>query len=209
VTAKVVTISAVYGARGDVIGSAVAQRLGLPFVDRAIPDTVALEIGCSLEEALAHDGRAESGLGRVLSGAARLPGMAFGGLDVYLPDRTIVPEEEFVDRTEEVIRHMAESGAVILGRAAAVVLADEPYALHVRLDGPAERRLAQVVAELGVEERGARRMLEANDRARTAYVKHFYRVDPASPSLYHLVLDATRLPQAACVDLVVTAADAV
>lgn len=89
------------------------------------------------------------------------------------------------------------------------MLADEPYALHVRLDGSLERRPAQVMDELSVAEREARRMLEANDRARTAYVKHFYRVDPASPNLYHLVLDATRLPQAACVDLVVTAAHAV
>lgn len=204
-----VTVSAAYGTRGDLIGFAIAERLGVPFVDRAIPDTVALEVGCSMEEALAHDDRAESGLGRILAGAARLPGMAFGGLDVYLPDRTIVPDEEFVTHTEQIIRDVAKGGAVILGRAAAVVLADEPYALHVRLDGPAERRLAQVTVELGVTDREARRMLDANDRARTAYVKHFYRVDPASPSLYHLVLDATRLPEAACVDLVVSAAHAV
>jgi cytidylate kinase len=95
---------------------------------------------------------------------------------------------------------------VILGRAAARVLADHPRALHVRLDGPRERRLAQVVTDFGVGQKAAQRMLDENDRARAAYVKHFYRVDPASPRLYHLVIDSTRLPHRACVDLIVSAA---
>ena len=49
--AGVVTISATFGAKGSVIGPAVAERLGTPFVDRAIPYTVAADIGCTLEEA--------------------------------------------------------------------------------------------------------------------------------------------------------------
>jgi len=209
-TARTVTVSSAFGALGGSIGPAVADRLGLPFVDRAIPDAVATEIGCSLAEALEHDDRAETGLGRLLAGAARLPNVSIGGMDVYAPDRPrLVPEEEFVEHTERVIRKVAEEGAVVLGRAAAVVLGDDPQSFHVRLDGPRARRLAQVAAEFGVEGRTAERMLDDNDRARTAYVKHFYRVDPASPWLYHLVLDSTRLPQAACVDLIVRATQAV
>jgi hypothetical protein len=52
-------------------------------------------------------------------------------------------------------------------------------------------------------------MLDDNDRARAAYVKHFYRVDPADPGLYHLALDGARLPESVCADLVVAAALAV
>ncbi|TDD75685.1 AAA family ATPase [Actinomadura rubrisoli] len=213
---RVVTISATYGARGASVGPAVAERLGLPFVDRAIPETVAGEIGCTLEEALAHDGRAESGIGRILAGAARLPNVAMGGMDVYLPDRAIVPPEEFVEHTAGIIRRTAErDGGVLLGRAAAVVLKDRPDALHVRLDGPRERRLAIAAAETsgagartGAPGRGVERMLDDNDRARTAYVKHFYGADPADPRLYHLVIDTTRLPASAAVDLIATAARA-
>lgn len=205
------------------IGPAVAERLGLPFVDRAVPTTVAAEIGCTLEEALAHDGRAEHGLGRLLAGAARVPGVALGGIDVYLPGGDLVPKEEFVARTEQVIRQAADGeGGVILGRAAAVVLGDRPGTLHVRLDGPADRRLERVLRGLTdapaaaprrerTEEerrRSARRILADNDRARSAYVKHFYRVDPASPRLYHLVIDSTRLSPDAVTTLIVTAAHA-
>lgn len=208
--ARVVTISATFGAGGSVIGPAVAERLGVPFVDRAIPYTVAADIGCSLEEALAHDDRTEHGLGRILANAARLPNVTLGGMDVHLPQRGMVPEEEFVARTEQVIRESVEHhGGVILGRASQKVLAGDPGVLHVRLDGPRARRIARVreTMDLGADE--AERLLEDNDRARTAYVKHFYRADPADPGLYDLVIDSTRLTSAACADLIVTAAHAI
>ncbi|GLY77275.1 AAA family ATPase [Actinoallomurus iriomotensis] len=209
--AGVVTISAAFGAGGSVIGPAVAERLGVPFVDRAIPYTVAAEIGCSIEEALDHDDRAEHGLGRILSSASRLPNITLGGgMDDYLSDRGFVPEEEFLIRTEKVIKQIAEhGGGVILGRASQLVLAGLPGALHVRLDGSRRRRLANVRESLDLSEREAERLLDDNDRARTAYVKHFYRADPADPALYDLVIDSTRLAAPACADIIVTAALAI
>ena len=53
-----------------------------------------------------------------------------------------------------------------------------------------------------------RREMAATDRAREAYVRHFYRCDPASARHYHLVIDGTALPVETVVDLVVAAARA-
>ncbi|MDF5752583.1 cytidylate kinase-like family protein [Spongiactinospora sp. TRM90649] len=207
---RVVTISATYGTAGSVIGPAVAEMLGVPFVDRAIPGAVAEELGCTLEEALVHDDRAEHGIGRLLSGAMRLPTVTFGGVDTYLPGAMPTPAEEFVAHTEKVIKTTARArGGVILGRAAAVVLADHPGALHVRLDAPIERRIRQTAAFFELDEREARKIVEDNDRARIAYVRHFYRVDPARPTMYDLVVDSTRIPVPTCVELIATAAEAV
>ena len=204
--AGVVTISATFGAGGSTIGPAVAERLGVPFVDRAIPYTVAADIGCTLEEALAHDDRAERGLGRILANVARLPNVTLAGMDVPLPERGVVPEEEFVHRTEQVIKEVADQdGGVILGRAGQLVLAGHPSALHVRLDGPRARRIAGIRETMGISTEEAERLLDDNDRARTAYVKHFYRADPADPALYDLVIDSTRLAATACADIIVTA----
>ncbi|MEV7006000.1 cytidylate kinase-like family protein [Streptosporangium sp. NPDC051022] len=206
---RVVTISATYGTAGSVIGPAVAGRLGVPFLDRAIPSAVAAELGCSLEDALVHDDRAEHGLGWLLAGAMRLPTATFGGLDLYLPGSVSLPPEDFVAHTELVIRQVARGqGGVILGRAGAVVLADHPGALHVRLDAPLRRRVIQTATLTGVTERQARKLVEENDRARAAYVRHFYRVDPACPTVYHLVLDSTTIPVDACVELIVAASTA-
>jgi cytidylate kinase len=206
---RIVTLSATYGTGGSVIGPAVAARLGVPFVDRAIPSTVAEELGVPLEEALAHDDRAETGLGRLLSGVMRLPTVTFGGVDLYLPTGMPLSPDEFSARTEQVLRDTARRlGGVILGRAGAVVLADHPGALHVRLDGPVRRRVLQTAAFSGMSEREATRIVGENDRARTAYVRHFYRTDPADPALYHLVLDSTVIPVPTCVDVIVTASEA-
>ncbi|WP_327086985.1 cytidylate kinase-like family protein [Nonomuraea sp. NBC_01738] len=205
---RVVTISATYGTAGSLIGPAVAERLGVPFVDRAIPGAVAQALGCTLEEALAHDDRAEHGLGRLLSGAMRLPTVTFGGVDMYVPGAMPLPPEEFVRRTERMLKETAlQQGGVFLGRAGAIVLADHPGALHVRLDAPVKRRIIQTATLSELTEREARRLIEDNDRARAAYVRHFYRADPEQACLYHLVVDSTSLPVPVCVDLIVTAAE--
>jgi cytidylate kinase len=205
---RVVTISAAYGAGGSVVGPAVAERLGVPFVDRAIPEAVAAEIGCSLDAALAHDGRTEPGIGRLFAATARVPNIALGGLESYLPPGEIIAEEEFVRRTEVLIGHVADTtGGVILGRAAAIVLAGRPGVLHVRLTGPEDARVAQAMSLHGRDAESARRRLRENDRARAAYVKHFYRADPGDPKHYHLVIDSTAIPLETVIGMVVSAAE--
>ena len=61
---------------------------------------------------------------------------------------------------------------------------------------------------LGITEREARESMSRNDAARAAYVRQFYRADAAAPERYHLVLDSTRIPREACVELIVAAAKA-
>lgn len=203
---RVVTISAPYGAGGSVVGPAVADRLGLPFLDRAIPAAVAAELGVSLDTALAHDDRSEHGLGRLFSLAARLPNLTLGGVDAALPPDDLVSEEAFVTETERVLHEVADRGpVVILGRAAAIVLADHPGALHVRLHGPVERRVAQAVRLEGIEPDVARSRQRVVDRARDAYVRHVYRAQPTDLALYQLAIDSTALPLHACTELIVTA----
>ena len=90
---------------------------------------------------------------------------------------------------------------MILGRAAAVVLGkDRGY--HVRLDGPADRRLAQGAEVEGISQEEARQRLRAADKARTAYVRRLYRTDPADASLYHLVIDSTAIPLEVVIELI-------
>jgi len=206
----VVTLSAAFGAGGSIVGPAVAERLGVPFVDRAIPVMVAESCGVPVETALAHDGIAEHGLGKLLAAAARVPNVTLGGLESWLPEPGVVPEDELVRHTEEVIREVARTtGGVILGRAAAFVLANQPGVLHVRLTGPEPARLRSAMQRGALDEETARRRLRENDRAREAYVRHFYRADPADPSTYHLVVDTSVVPLEAVIDMVERAAGAV
>jgi cytidylate kinase len=197
-----VTISASYGAGGSEVGPAVAQRLGVPFADRAIPTAVADRLGITREEAHRRDEDVERGLDRILTNLAPMAELyGVGGVDPALLRLTAHHES-----AAEVIRELAATGrAVILGRAAAVVLADDPRALHVRLDGPEARRIVQAMHIEGVDRETAERRQRKVDRARETYVRRYYDRDAADPRLYDLVIDSTRLPLEACVELIVTA----
>ncbi len=201
----VVTVSASYGAGGADIAPAVAARLGLPFHDRAIPVQVASRLGVPVEEAEANDETVVRGLWRLVASLGTMPDPVGG----VLPTSTLPDERSYREQTERVLGEIAAgAGGVVLGRAAAMVLGDRPDVLHVRLDGRRERRLAAAVAHSGRPEKEVARLMATNDRAREAYVRQFYRCDPAAAEHYHLVVDSTRLPHEAVVDLVVLAARA-
>jgi len=205
--AQVVTISASFGAGGSLIGPAVAERLGIPFVDRAIPAAVADSLAVPLDRALAHDQQLPSAIIRILSKMASAV-IPLGVAPMSPPEGTD-QEDVFRSGTERVLREIADgTGGVLLGRASAIVLAAHPSALHVRLDGPRAARLERARGRDGRPDAELARMLDETDRARVAYVKHFYNRDPHDARLYHVVLDSTTLPVEVCVDLIVTAAGA-
>jgi hypothetical protein len=199
----VVTISAAYGAAGAEVAPAVAERLGLPFHDRAIPVQVAGRLGVPVAEAEANDETVVRGLWRLVASLGTMPDPVGG----VLPTAALPDARAYRLQTERVLDEIAAgAGGVVLGRAGAIVLGDRPDVLHVRLDGPRDRRLAAAAKRSGrsVDEVGAE--MAATDRAREAYVRHFYRCDPASARHYHLVIDSTAMPVETVVDLVVTAA---
>lgn len=201
----VVTVSASFGSGGAEIAPAVAERLGLPFHDRAIPAQVAGRLGVPVAEAEANDETITRGLWRLVTSLGTMPDPVGG----VLPISTVPDERAYRVQTERVLHEIADGrGGVVLGRAAAMVLRDRPDVLHVRLDGPPERRLAAARAHSGRPEGEVRRERDAVDAGRVAYVRHFYRCDPAEARHYHLVVDSTAIPHGTVVDLVVTAARA-
>jgi cytidylate kinase len=201
----VVTVSAAYGAAGAEVARAVAERLGLPFHDRAIAAQVAGRLGVPVSEAEANDETVVRGLWRLVASLGTMPDPVGG----VLPASSLPDARAYRQQTERVLTEIAEgTGGVVLGRAGAIVLGERPDVLHVRLDGPSEQRLDAAVQRSGRSREEVVREMAANDRTREAYVRHFYRCDPASARHYHLVVDSTALPVETVVDLVIMAARA-
>jgi cytidylate kinase len=203
---RIITISASFGAGGAIVGPAVADRAGLPFLDRAIPVAVAETLAVPLGEALEHDERRPSALERIMASmaGAGTPLGAAPAIDASIA----VGEDDFRAATERVIRDLADrSGGVILGRAGAIVLRGHAGALHVRLDGPREARIARVMDRQHLDRDAATRRVDETDRAWESYVKFFYKINPRDPKLYHLMIDSTALTLETVTDLIVAAAD--
>jgi chloramphenicol 3-O-phosphotransferase len=199
----VVTISSAYGALGSEVGRAVAAELDVPFLDRAIPVAVAEKLAVPLEEAETRDEALAGFFERLLSSFV-IMGSVYGSA---VPPVDVPDEAAFRAATEQTIVDHASSGAaVIVGRGGMIVLASHPHVLRVRLSGPLEARIAQAVARYGLEPEEARRQERQNDGARAAWVRRLYGRDVADPSLYDLVLNATKLSMEECVALIVAAA---
>jgi cytidylate kinase len=200
-----VTIAAAYGAGGSVIAPKVAERLGLPLIDRAIPVQLAHQLAVPFREALAEDEHHRPGPAwRAVLRAIDLSGLFVG---VPVPVRQLGADES-VAATEEALRHVAgRRGAVVLGRAGVFVLRHRPDTLHVRLDGSESARLRQAMSHEGLDEATACVQLRETDRARAAYVSHFFPGERwTDPANYHLVIDSTAISLDVSVDLIVAAA---
>jgi cytidylate kinase len=201
-----VAISASYGAGGTVIGPELAGRLGVEFLDRAIPLAVAQRLDVPLDDAEAHDEApaSPSWLDRLLRG--------FTNTDASVPAPVAAEtftSEDFRRATEEVLLRQAATGrGVILGRAAVIVLHDRPDVLRVRLDGPRERRIEQAMRLGQLDRPTAEAALGRADRTHAEYSRQLYRAEITDPSLYHLVLDSTALEPTSCVDIIALAARA-
>jgi cytidylate kinase len=181
-----IAISSPYGAGGSRVAPALARRLNVPFLDRPAgtePDH--------------EEGRLLSRLGSI--------GLAWG-TPAGMEFEDLVPGDARRREIEAELRELqAQGGGVVLGRAAAVLLREDPRVLRVLLTGPPHRRIEQAMAIEGIDRKTAARRLERTDRARIAYHQTLYCVDPRKPELYHLMVDSTAIPFETCVELIAAA----
>src|SRR6476661_436509 len=182
----VVTISASYGSGGSEVAPALAERLGVRFVDRVVSPETAHRLAQAENAGL---------FWRLIRSISPAGGLTAGSIHA---EREL--HDRFSDRDA-----VAAGDVVILGRAGALALRDHPSALHVRLDGPSEARVFRAMEIQSVDEATARERLGETDRARERFVRDIYGLDPTDPGLYTLVLDGTAFTTAACVEVIVAA----
>ena len=198
---RLVTVSASYGAGGSVVAPALADRLGVPFLNRATTRSGAIEGPEPCFERLVPEEADLTPVHRLLASFTQ----AMPAGPTQSPPSAHHHDQGLRSQCEEGIHRLEDAGAgVILGRAAAVVLGKE-HGFHVRLDGPPALRLVQGAAVEGVSLDEARRHMRTADRARTAYVRRLYRADPGDARYYHLVIDSTAIPVDAVTEIILRA----
>jgi cytidylate kinase len=206
-TEPVVTISASYGAAGSVVAPALAERLGWPFIDRLVTSQLSSDaLALRSKESLTDAEAAHTPPNRFLASLARA-----AGVGAVMPPEVVVVDTELDlrEQTESALSPLVAGGrGVVLGRAAAVILADRPRTLHVRLDGPVERRIERAAELEGISTAEARSRQGETDRARTLFVRRLYHRDPEDVALYHLRIDTTILSPESVVKLLLVAIEA-
>jgi cytidylate kinase len=203
----VITISRQFGAGGSLVAKGVAEALGWSVVDNEIVDQVAQRAGVSHDEVVEHDERSPTFVERL----ART--LAISSQEFVLPEAGVAPELEeprLVRVTEAVVKEAAEHGRVVLvGRAAAVVLAPQRDALHVRLVAPKESRVRVIMERNRVDARQAEKLLEETDTRRARYHQEYYDRAWDDPLNYHMVLNTELLGYGGAVEVIVARARSV
>src|SRR3954453_16530814 len=190
-----VTVSASYGAGGSEVAPALAERLGVRFVDRVVsPETA---------HRLAQAGN-EGRFWRLVRSISPAGGLSAGSIHA---ERELNDRLTDRDSLEAALREVATDGdAGILGRPGAPGLRDDPRPVHVGLDGPREARVFRAMELQAIDEAAARQRLVETDRARERVGRDIYGLDPSDPGLYALVVDGTVFDTAACVEVIAAAA---
>jgi len=190
----VVTLFESYGAGASHIGPRVAQALGVPFHGQAF----------SSEEIEAAEARRENEglLSRVFG--------AMGGQYAALEGRSVATVQQdkhklVIENTATVVEQ-ARQGGVIMGRNGALILANWPAALHVKLDGPLTQRVERAAKDSGIDiERAAKRQ-KREDQVRADMSIEFYGWDPRQTERYDLVVNTGTMDLDTCVQIIAQAA---
>jgi len=188
----VVTLWETYGSGAATVGSAVASALEVPFLAQHISSE-------ELEAGEPHADRDDSLLTRVLGTLGRtVPSADAGVFSGAVLTRDV---EDHARRLREAVAE----GGVVVGRNATVILADLPNALHVKLDGPLEQRLARAAAEAGIDLAHARARQAREDRVRAEMSMRLHNWDPRNNDRFDLVINTGMLTTDTATGMIVAA----
>lgn len=131
----VVTIGREFGSGGHDVGEKLAERLGIKFYDQKI-----------IDEAVKNTGYEEKYIKQNEESLPSFWGSMFTGFDSFSNDPTDVIRNEQFQVIEDIV---AEGSCVIVGRAADVVVQDEPH-VSIFIFAPVEDRITRIKSNMDV-----------------------------------------------------------
>jgi cytidylate kinase len=193
----VVTLFESYGSGAGYVSEKVAQALGVPLHAQAF-SSEELESAMERRESEGVLTRVFGAMGGPYASYAGLegPGVAMAQRDNY----------ELVMQNTRFVKEAAREGGVLVGRNGAFILADWPGALHVRLDGPLQQRIARAAQESGIDTERAAKRQKREDQIRADMSITLYGWDPRELDRYDLVVNTGTMDLDTCVDIIVQAA---
>jgi cytidylate kinase len=210
----VITLSREFGAGGAPIGRSLAERFGVPFLDREIVSAAAERAGIPESDAEGYDERMPGLWQRIASA------LATSAPEVAVPaaamDSTVSPAigERLFALTRSIIEEAAAAGGVvILGRGAGFILTGRPQVLRVHLHASLDDRVRYLVsrveelpAEARPDDASMRELCRSVDAARATYLRRRFDVDWMDTRHYDLALDTGRLGLGRSIELIEAAA---
>ena len=202
----IITLSRQFLAGADKVAERVAAELGWTVVDDAFIGALAERSGFDPEDVKRLEERVPSFMERFAHSSA----LSTPEFLISAPDATSEPESiKLAHVTRDLVAELGRRDRVVLvGRAAAAVLARERDAIHVWLVASVEYRTREAMRRYGMTEAQARAAVAERDSNRARYHRELYGRVWADPVNYHFVLNTELLGIAGAADLILARARA-
>jgi CMP/dCMP kinase len=194
----VITIGHQIGSGGAYVGQKLAEQLAIPFIDREILQNVAARLHVAEAELAGREQRLRS-FWQSFAWAAECLDPAKG----FFADKYVPTDTELFEFESDYIACIAEkNSAVFLGRCGHFILRERlrHFKLLVHAEVPA--RIQRLGEMYGWSPAEAEKMIESNDRERSAYIYKFTRQNWLEPRQYDLCVNTTTVGLDQTVELV-------
>ena len=186
----VITINRELGSGGRTVGRLLAEKLGVPFYDKAVIKALKEKYNLTVEEIEKLKGRKHSWWADVERILKLDAGM---GSNYYLPKKEDAPDLLTTDemfKTETLILQdlAAEKSCVVAGRSGFHVFRDHPNHLSILIQASMDYRVKRVARKQGITEEEARKIIEKVDTMRENYVKKYTGTSRYDTRNYQLVI---------------------
>ena len=188
----VITINRELGSGGRTVGRLLAEKLGVPFYDKAVIKALQEKYNLTVEEIERLKGRKHSWWADV----ERILKIDSGiSMDYYLPKKgnaTDLPTTDEMFKTETLILQdlAVEQSCVVAGRSGFHVFRYHPNHLSILIQASKEFRMARVARKQNITEDEARKTIEQVDKMRENYVKKYTGTSRYDTRNYQLIITA-------------------
>ncbi|MBW2428977.1 MAG: cytidylate kinase-like family protein [Deltaproteobacteria bacterium] len=186
----VITISRQFGAGGITLGKMVAEKFGYIFADTEVIKMVAEMANVSTHFVETVEKEAGGKFSKFISKMVSKPLVE----RILKDERGYIDEEIYLDYLVLIIAQMADDGdVVILGRGSQYILNDHPDAYHILLIDEFENRVRFMQEHYDLSKNRAIHVVKGEDKRRKNLYQKLGKTDYDNPSLYHLVLNMSKI----------------
>ena len=201
----VITINRELGSGGRTVGRKLAERLGVPFYDKALINALQEKYHLTVDEIEKLKGRSHSWWAE-FKRTLRI-GTLQSETNYYQvkmgeePD--ILTTDEMFNTEKEILNGMvADESCIVAGRSGFYVFRNHPNRLSILIQASMDFRVHRVSQKQGLTPEEARKTIEKVDKMRENYVNKYTKTSRYDPRNYDLVISADGKTEDEIVDLV-------
>ena len=200
----IITINRELGSGGRTIGEKLAERLNVPFYDKALIQALEKKYNLSVEEIEKLKGRNHSWW----ADFKRAMTIGFTASKTYhqsgfVDEPDLLITDEIFQAEQEILKGIAEvESCVIAGRSAFYVFRDEPNRLSILIQAPMEQRILRLMTKKGISHDEAEALIQKVDKMRENYVQKYTGTSRYDARNYDFVFSMEGKTEDEIVDLI-------